>query len=146
MLCSSLVAKDDSAFILRWRIPSSSCCLNCLTEKMRALWYFQMSETAQLMTQQHIPEELNLQQYHWEPQISKMHFGSTQKATFLVCIGWRSAVQSCLVRSTRDCLTACKCQLTLIFVSWQEMFHLFWRQIRLWRKSTPWQKWKNSLS
>ena len=140
-LCSSLLAKNHSAFILGWRIPSSSCCFNCLTEKMRAAWYFQMSETAYLMTQQHIPEEFNLQQHHYENLKSqKCTLGLLRKPLFLVCIGWRSAVQSCLVWWTRDWLTACECQLTLILVSWQEMFHLFWRQILLWRKSTPWQK------
>ena len=141
MLCGSLASENRRAFILEWRIPSSSCFLHCLTVKMRALWYFQISETIHLITQQNIPEEFNLQQHHYENLKSqKCTLGLLRKPLFLVRIGWRRAVQSCLFCSKRDQLTVCECQLTLILVSWQEMFHLFWRQILLWRKSTPWQK------
>jgi len=55
-------------------------------------------ETALLMTQQHIPEEFNLQQHHYESLKSqKCTLGFLRKSLFLVCIGWRRAVQSCLV-------------------------------------------------
>jgi hypothetical protein len=55
-------------------------------------------ETAHLKTQQHIPEEFNLQQHHYENLKSqKCTFGFLSKPLFLVCIGWRRTVQSCLV-------------------------------------------------
>ena len=137
-----VVSNAHSALILGW----STCFLHCMTTKMKALWSFQMFGTAHPMTQHHIPEEFNFQQHQSENLKSQKRTLDLLRKPLFVSLHWMEECRTVLFCLFKTRLTACECHLTLILVSWQEMFHLFQRQILLWRKSIPWQKEKTSLS